>query len=524
MDELIDDHLFEKSLEENKIGLGGVSFSSNSDITKNIQQIDTENKSKSIKPKPKLMMKTIDNKLITDRIKNPKDTILKSKLAKGFQSKDIDSSHGNKSIETFANTDDDKNDFEHLHTESKENLNTDSNLKTPIQKSSLGINQSLGKMKSRLSLKSRVYVKSHVPNLDEKYNTLFDSHNRYSENIHRNSFPQKPLEFNNRLPSYSQSMNYTMHSSDGKASIQYPLISPRMGMERFMPMPLQKFHSNSHDTFHTVDNAYYMHMPRQNINSQNNILSNTTPLPDMSSFNRVSYSPDFNLQQPYYNVNMASTGNFSNDSSDFIQNMQPHMQYYNPSLGSTWPKIPQMEQSETPKYSTIPVKQNSKSHKKVSVKEKTKFELKLENIINGADPRTTLMIRNIPNKYTQAMLKNELDLNHKGLYDAIYLPIDPKNQCNCGYAFVNVIHPVIILSMFMEFNGKSWKNFNSEKICELAYGRLQGQDQLLSQLDGSGVMQQSDPSKKPLLLDAVVPTQELVDRVIEDFKSSYGFP
>lgn len=76
----------------------------------------------------------------------------------------------------------------------------------------------------------------------------------------------------------------------------------------------------------------------------------------------------------------------------------------------------------------------------------------------------------------------------------------------------------------MDFNGKSWRNFNSEKICELTYGRLQGRDQLLSQLDGSGVMQQSDPSKKPLLLESIKPSAQTLNDIVDKFKSSHGFP
>jgi len=300
-------------------------------------------------------------------------------------------------------------------------------------------------------------------------------------------------------------------------------MSQNLPMNVFSPVPFEKVHSNSHESFHTIDNAFYMQMQRESMVSPNNFMNNTAPLPDMSSLKRgVSYSPDFNMQPYYYNMNMAYTG-YNSNSSDYLPAMQPSMQYYNCNLGSTWPKIPQLPQNDPAKYSTIPVKPSQKPHHKATSKDKQKYVLNIENIINEKDTRTTLMIRNIPNKYNQAMLHTELDINHKGLYDIIYLPIDPKNQCNCGYAFINVIHPIIILSLYMEFNGKSWRNFNSEKICELTYGRLQGKEQLLSQLEGSGVMQQSDSTKKPLLLDTIEPTQELLDKIVGDYKSSLEF-
>ncbi len=44
----------------------------------------------------------------------------------------------------------------------------------------------------------------------------------------------------------------------------------------------------------------------------------------------------------------------------------------------------------------------------------------------GHDPRTTLMVRNIPNKYTIQDLSYEIDLNFANTYDFLYLPCDIK--------------------------------------------------------------------------------------------------
>lgn len=74
------------------------------------------------------------------------------------------------------------------------------------------------------------------------------------------------------------------------------------------------------------------------------------------------------------------------------------------------------------------------------------------------------MIRNIPNKYTQMMLLQEIDASYRGAYDFFYLPIDFKNKCNVGYAFINFIDYRRIVAFFREFNAQRWKNFNSEKV------------------------------------------------------------
>ncbi|KAF5738294.1 RNA-binding protein putative isoform 1 [Tripterygium wilfordii] len=82
------------------------------------------------------------------------------------------------------------------------------------------------------------------------------------------------------------------------------------------------------------------------------------------------------------------------------------------------------------------------------VDNKKQFQLELDKIISGEDTRTTLMIKNIPNKYTSKMLLAAIDENHKGTYDFLYLPIDFKNKCNVGYAFINMLTPKHIVSFY----------------------------------------------------------------------------
>jgi hypothetical protein len=107
------------------------------------------------------------------------------------------------------------------------------------------------------------------------------------------------------------------------------------------------------------------------------------------------------------------------------------------------------------------------------------FVVNLEHVISGQDERTTLMIRNIPNKYTSKMLLEKIDRLHSNRWDFFYLPIDLKNNCNVGYAFINFVEPTFIVPFFEDLNAKYWERFNSEKICDLTYGRIQGKDQLV---------------------------------------------
>lgn len=482
-----------------------------------------DSKLKAIMPRPKLVMKKFDNKLSTAKFKAPKQTFLKDKFKKGLPSIVNDSSIQNRSIETYANTEDGKQEFEYPNYIPKENQNIQANFEQDNNKDTTEMESGQHKpqMKSRLSLKSKAYI-NRAGNLNSEMGERKMSYPSVMPSYHRHSLPKKPVGMGKSMYHYTPSTNYTIPSSDEKTSLQMHMHQ-NIPISMFPPSPFGKMQSSSHDNFVSMNNAYYIQMARESMTSPNNLLNNTAPLPDMSSFNRgISYSPDLNLQQQYYyGMNMASTGGISTNS-DYLH--QPLGINYYGNMGSTWPKIPQMLPAEPVKFSTIPVQQNYKPAHKGYEKEKPVYELKIDRIISGKDKRTTLMIKNIPNKYNQAMLTAEIDLNHQGLYDIIYLPIDPKNQCNCGYGFINVVHPLVILSLYLEFNGKSWRNFNSDKICILAYGRLQGKDQLLSQLEGSGVMQQSDPTKKPLLLDTIQPSDEFLDKIVCDFKSAYDLP
>ncbi|XP_031475062.1 protein MEI2-like 4 isoform X2 [Nymphaea colorata] len=129
---------------------------------------------------------------------------------------------------------------------------------------------------------------------------------------------------------------------------------------------------------------------------------------------------------------------------------------------------------------------------------KKQYELDIDRILRGEDTRTTLMIKNIPNKYTSKMLLAAIDEHHRGTYDFIYLPIDFKNKCNVGYAFINMIDAMQIVPFYEAFNGKKWEKFNSEKVASLAYARIQGKAALIAHFQNSSLMNE-DKRCRPIL-------------------------
>lgn len=113
--------------------------------------------------------------------------------------------------------------------------------------------------------------------------------------------------------------------------------------------------------------------------------------------------------------------------------------------------------------------------------------------------KSTLMIKNIPNKYTQDMLLELLDHKVKDTYDFFYLPMDFENLCNMGYAFVNFTDLKALRLFFEQFNGQRWPNFRSNKICKVSYARIQGKEECLAHFKDSSLMRQENVRYRPLV-------------------------
>ena len=136
----------------------------------------------------------------------------------------------------------------------------------------------------------------------------------------------------------------------------------------------------------------------------------------------------------------------------------------------------------------------------LSESEKEKNIINLMNIFQCKDMRTTLMIKNIPNKYTISSFLEEININFKNTYDIFYLPIDYINKCNLGFAFINFVEPFHIILFYELYLGKKWKKFNSDKICELLYAKFQGRKELISHFEKGKVLSFESEEKRPLIL------------------------
>ena len=107
-------------------------------------------------------------------------------------------------------------------------------------------------------------------------------------------------------------------------------------------------------------------------------------------------------------------------------------------------------------------------------------EVKIKKILSLEDKRASIMIKNIPNKFTRDLLLNTIDQNFKGTYDLFILPTDGSKNKNFGYSFINFISCYFIPYFYSQFNNKNWSGTNSKKICEITYSKIQGRQNLIS--------------------------------------------
>lgn len=100
----------------------------------------------------------------------------------------------------------------------------------------------------------------------------------------------------------------------------------------------------------------------------------------------------------------------------------------------------------------------------------------MPNIPEGVDglEHTTVILRNIPCKYTQMALFEELaSLNFP--FDFLYLPLARRVRRNLGYAFINFKSHELAAAFVANMQGYQFlKQPNSTKRLEVAYSRLQG--------------------------------------------------
>jgi hypothetical protein len=93
------------------------------------------------------------------------------------------------------------------------------------------------------------------------------------------------------------------------------------------------------------------------------------------------------------------------------------------------------------------------------------LEEEFRNASDGSAP-TTLMVRNLPNRYLQSDLLEELEeVGFGGTFDFLYVPMDTgryrhhgarTTASNVGYAFVNFVEASLAEKFMAVFRGRSF--------------------------------------------------------------------
>lgn len=118
------------------------------------------------------------------------------------------------------------------------------------------------------------------------------------------------------------------------------------------------------------------------------------------------------------------------------------------------------------------------------------------------ESRTTVMIRNVPNDYTRAMLLELLDLSgFAGRYNFLYVPTDFSRGAGLGYAFVNLATAADAREFRSCLEGFRQWSVPSSKVCTVGWSNpCQGLQANIERYKNSPIMHDSVPDEfKPML-------------------------
>mmetsp|Transcript_81479 Transcript_81479/g.161764 ORF Transcript_81479/g.161764 Transcript_81479/m.161764 type:complete len:332 (-) Transcript_81479:262-1257(-) len=124
------------------------------------------------------------------------------------------------------------------------------------------------------------------------------------------------------------------------------------------------------------------------------------------------------------------------------------------------------------------------------------------------EPRTTVVLKNLPEEYTRSMLLDLLEgQGLSGCYNFVYLPINFGSHTNFGYALVNLVTPDDAERFMALFRGFTGWAINSLKVADVIWsGKRQGLENQIARYRNSPMLSADMPEEaKPLLLKDGVP-------------------
>lgn len=169
---------------------------------------------------------------------------------------------------------------------------------------------------------------------------------------------------------------------------------------------------------------------------QHKLIIDLTPTHQMTthnySLNQVQRELDFNSKYHQNNQLLNNKYNLQNNTTTFYKNSTPNNFNTTKSLSFCANATPNFQSPTGNKFNIYTYTEykpkiipfNTDPKFSTNKEEVLDFKINMENIIIGKDKRTTVMLRNIPNKYTLQNVVDEINSSFWGKYDYINLPID----------------------------------------------------------------------------------------------------
>eukprot|EP00435_Cladocopium_sp_Y103_P071527 s90_g37.t1 len=116
-------------------------------------------------------------------------------------------------------------------------------------------------------------------------------------------------------------------------------------------------------------------------------------------------------------------------------------------------------------------------------------------------PKTTVMLRNIPNRYSQVGLLKEIDAaGFTDSYDFFYLPMDTKNRTNVGYAFINFLTSQDLDRFMTYFAGYVFPNCPTPKAARVSLAHIQGFIENIRHFSNRAVSHSRNSQYRPIVI------------------------
>ena len=313
---------------------------------------------------------------------------------------------------------------------------------------------SLSKKILLLNSRGKERKSSRFNSFGENSNNSEPHFHKYNNSLIKSNYITNDVNIDNHR---NNNFKYNVHKNLKINNFVNNINNDLIIQEKIQPI----LNNNMNNINFNINNNICINNPFIN-NMNNNYYFNNNFLNNM---NIINCNNNLNLNNLNQNFNMMINKN-NNEMNHIIPNLQNiNNGINNNNQNQGFCSIPKGN-SPTPNSS----KENVDSPKNI---------IHIDNILKSKDKRTTLIIRNIPNRYTISLLLEEINKNYSGKYDVIYLPQDYVNNSNLGFGFINFLDHMYLVMFYEEFVGKKWNCFNSNKRCQLAYSKYQGKNELI---------------------------------------------